>query len=106
MQTETMLEETPSLHTLLRLDLSALSGEMAIQLADDCTDCHTGLCQGVEFMGKMFAELAASNMREFSTESLCQLGNSLQAIGGLLPVLAQLQRKAECRVLLQGNGQM
>ncbi|GKX55917.1 hypothetical protein SOASR030_20290 [Leminorella grimontii] len=81
-----------------KLDLSHLSAEDVLQLADSSEECCAGLCHGLSFLGNALVSFADKNVLEFSAQSLCQLGHGLSASAMLIPALLQLQKSAELQM--------
>ena len=99
-----MLPETNLLFSELadaigKLDISHLSAEDTLRLANSSEECCIGLCHGLSFLGKTFVTFADKNVLDFSAESLCQLGHGLSASAMLIPALLQLQKSAERQII-------
>lgn len=89
----------PELANVLRkLDISYLSTDDMLQLANSSEECWAGLCHNLHFLAKTLVSLADNKVSEFSLESLCQLGHGLSATAILLPALLQLQKSAEQQI--------
>ncbi|HGJ5858077.1 hypothetical protein [Arsenophonus nasoniae] len=64
---------------LRKLDISHLSTDEMLQLANSSEECWAGLCHNLHFLAKTLVSLADNKVSEFSLESLCQLGHGLSA---------------------------
>lgn len=82
-----------------KIDLSRLTPEEMLALADISEECFAGLCHSLHFTGKAIASLADNNELEFSAESLYQLGHGLKATAALLPGLMALSQQTERAIL-------
>lgn len=82
-----------------KIDLSRLTIEEMLALADISEECFAGLCHGLHFTGKAMASLADNNELEFSAESLYQLAHGLKATAALLPGLMALSQQTERAIL-------
>ncbi|KTL59737.1 hypothetical protein AA106_15850 [Photorhabdus laumondii subsp. laumondii] len=80
------------------LDFSCISDTVLCQLIESSKENTMGMCHGVTFLGDSMLSFASNNIHEFTPESLCQLGHSLEALSSLLPMLFTLHEKAngEC----------
>lgn len=99
-----MQSETPLLYPepgdiFGKIDLSCLTLEEMLALADSSEECVDGLCHGLHFLGKALESFADKDELEFSAESLCQLGQGLKATATLLPGLMALSRRTEHAIL-------
>ncbi|HDL7822971.1 TPA: hypothetical protein PXP39_000779 [Yersinia enterocolitica] len=81
-----------------KLDLSYLSADDTLELANSSEECYAGLLHGLNFIGDTFVTFADNEVLDFSAESLCQLGHCLASISILLPALTQLQTSASGRL--------
>ncbi|HEN3478930.1 TPA: hypothetical protein U5D84_000542 [Yersinia enterocolitica] len=77
-----------------KLDISHLSADDTLELANSSEECYAGLLHGLNFIGDTFVTFADNEVLDFSAESLCQLGHCLALISILLPALTQLQASA------------
>lgn len=82
-----------------KIDLSHLTTEEMLTLANVSEECFAGLCHSLHFTGKAMASLANSNELEFSAESLYQLAHGLKATAALLPGLMMLSQQTERAIL-------
>lgn len=85
--------------TFCKIDLSRLTIEEVLALADISEECFAGLCHSLHFTAKAMASLADNNELEFSAESLYQLGHGLKATAALLPGLMALSQQTERAIL-------
>ncbi|HGJ5873569.1 hypothetical protein [Arsenophonus apicola] len=85
-------------NVLRKLDISHLSTDDILQLANSSKECCAGLCHNLHFLAKTLLSLADNKVSKFSMASLCQLGHGLSAIAILLPALIQLQKSVEQQI--------
>ncbi|HII2981743.1 TPA: hypothetical protein ACY2HE_003075 [Yersinia enterocolitica] len=81
-----------------KLDMSRLSADDTLELANSSEECYAGLLHGLNFIGDTFVTFADNDVLDFSAESLCQLGHCLASISVLLPALIQLHISASGRL--------
>ncbi|HDL8469703.1 TPA: hypothetical protein PXR37_001648 [Yersinia enterocolitica] len=81
-----------------KLDMSHLSADDTLELANSSEECYAGLLHGLNFIGDTFVTFADNEVLDFSAESLCQLGHCLASISVLLPALIQLHISASGRL--------
>lgn len=81
--------------SLAELSFAGLDEDAALLLANSCEENIAGLCHGLKFMGKTLNTFAVNNAVTFSSESLCQAGHFMAAVGELIPALSQMQQRAE-----------
>ncbi|MGT3203581.1 hypothetical protein ACVST5_00485 [Yersinia enterocolitica] len=98
-----MLPDTNRLYPTLtevfgKLDMSHLSADDTLELANSSEECYAGLLHGLNFIGDTFVTFADNDVLDFSTESLCQLGHCLASISILVPALTQLQTSASAKL--------
>lgn len=79
---------------LSQLDFSNMEAYSRSLITEYCDETRAGLCHCLHFIGDSLVTFADNNVKEFTPESLCQLGHGLNAISLLIPALADMAKQA------------
>lgn len=77
-----------------QLDFSNMDAYSRSLVAEYCDETRAGLCHCLHFIGDSLVTFADNGVKEFTPESLCQLGHGLNAISLLIPALAGMAKRA------------